>query len=482
MKVGPFDIALRHDPLPAPQARSVLSPVLDGRGSWWPIVRESFPGAWQQDIEVRAGDALAYFAVYACTTLIAADVAKCRLRLVERTNPNADVWTETESPAYSPVLRRPNHYQNRVKFMEQWLVSKLTSGNTYVLKERDNGGVVRALYILDPWRVRPMVAPNGDIYYSLASDNLTGLTGIPQNGLLVPASEIIHDIQCALYHPLVGVSPIYACGVAAMQGLHIQVQSNKFFSNGSKPGGILTAPGPIAQETADRLKAYWDTNFAGDSVGKVAVLGDGLKFEAMAVTAHDAQLIEQLRFTAETVCSCYHVLPYMIGLGQPPPYANVEPLLMAYYAQALQVQFNSIELALDEGLGLDTPVGEERRVLGTEFDIDDLLWMDTATRIKAATDSVKGVLSVNEARRKYLGTGPTPGGDAVYMQQQNYSIQALAKRDAGPDPFATTPPPAPAAPAPQPPAALPPAPAAKGLDVDWAAVLDLAVRDVEAVA
>ena len=48
---------------------------------------------------------------------------------------------------------------------------------------------------------------------------------------------------------------------------------------------MLTAPGAIADATAARLKTYWDTNFSGDNTGKVAVLGDGLKYEAMSVNA-----------------------------------------------------------------------------------------------------------------------------------------------------------------------------------------------------
>jgi phage portal protein BeeE len=59
------------------------------------------------------------------------------------------------------VLRKPNRYQNRIKFVETWIASKLLHGNAYILKERDNRGVVVALYVLDPHRVKPLVAPDG---------------------------------------------------------------------------------------------------------------------------------------------------------------------------------------------------------------------------------------------------------------------------------------------------------------------------------
>jgi HK97 family phage portal protein len=98
---------------------------------------------------------LSNHAAFACMTLIASDVAKLRCKLVEQ---NKGIWTETDIPAFSPVLRKPNRFQNRIQFWESWILSKLTRGNTYVLKERDQRGVVVALYVLDPNRVRPLVA------------------------------------------------------------------------------------------------------------------------------------------------------------------------------------------------------------------------------------------------------------------------------------------------------------------------------------
>src|SRR3546814_7760541 len=109
-----------------------------------------------------------------------------------------------------------------------------------------------------------------------------------------------------LFHPLVGVSPIYACGLAALQGQRIQRDGSRFFANGANPGGVLTAPGSIGDETAKRLKDHWDANYTGQNSGKVAVLGDGLKFEPMRMTSVDAQMVEQLKWTAEAVRSEEH--------------------------------------------------------------------------------------------------------------------------------------------------------------------------------
>lgn len=403
----------------------------DNRGGWWPTIKESFTGAWQQNVEVKQESVLSFHAVFACQTLIASDIAKLRVKLVQQDSDG--IWSETKNPAYSPVLRKPNRFQTRIQFFENWVLSKLQRGNAYILKERDGRGVVVRLYVLDPTLVVPLVADDGAVFYELLVDRLAGIS----ERIIVPAREIIHDRFNCFFHPLVGLSPIFANGLSSMQGLSIQDNSALFFANGSQPGGVLTAPGAIEPSTAERLKAHWDSNYAGKNRGKVAVLGDGLKFEPMAAKATDSQLIEQLKWTAEVVCSTYHVPSYMVGVGQAPTYNNIEALNAQYYTQCLQILLESIELCLDEGLG----TGE---TLGTEFDLDQLLKMDSATMMEVL-DKSSGKLSPNEQRKK-LGLKPKAGGDSPMLQQQNYSLEALAKRDLQSDPFGTGPAPAPVAP------------------------------------
>jgi HK97 family phage portal protein len=401
--------------------------AVDDRG--WHVILESFAGAWQRNIEVNHDAVLAQTTIFACITLIASDIGKLRLHLVEKTLNN--IWQEASSPAFSPVLRKPNKFQTRQQFIEQWVISKLSYGNAYILKERDNRGVVVAQYVLDPNLVKVLVADNGDVYYQLQQDDLSGLH---EDYPAAPASEIIHDRMNCLFHPLVGLSPIFACGLAATKALKIEQNASKFFENMSRPSGLLTAPGQISDSTANRLKEQWEKNYGGDNIGKVAVLGDGLKYDAMAQNAADSQLVEQLKLSAEQVCSTFHVPAYMVGAAPPPPYNNIEALSQQYYSQCLQSLIEAIESGLDEGLGLPYVVG---KTLGTEFDLDDLLRMDSATQIDALNKAVGGGWMAPDEARQKRNLPPVAGGSTPYLQQQNYSLSALARRDAQEDPFAT---------------------------------------------
>ena len=408
-----------------------LSPITGDRGQWWyPVVHEPYTGAWQQNQSLVQESPLSNYAVYACIDRITSDVAKCRFRLVEQ-DVNG-IWNEIYAPAFSPVLAKPNRYQNRIQFFECWILSKLTTGNTYALKERDNRNVVIALHVLDPLRVRVHIAPDGAIYYKVGRDWLAGLDDHDESKY-IPESEMMHDMCSIKYHPLCGVPPLVAASGAANQGLNIQRNSSTFFKNNSFPGGILTAPGEIKEATAKRLKEYWATAFSGDNAGKIAVLGDGLKFEALGMAAENAQLAEQAGLSAQTICSAFGVPGHMVGIGAVPSYNNIEALNQQYYSQTLQRYYESIELLYDEGLGLTEITG---KTYGTEFDLDDLLRMDTAALVSSEAEAVgAGIKSPNEARKK-LNLGPTDGGAGPYLQQQNYSLNALSKRDQKDDPFA----------------------------------------------
>lgn len=400
-----------------------------GSGGWMNVIREPWSGAWQANRECRPETLMAYSAVFACVTLISSDIAKLCWKLEREDDPKNQpgIYTEAYSASFSPVLQKPNHYQTHIQFKEQWQNSLSRYGNTFVLKRRDNRGVVTELFILDPQKVWPLIATDGSIFYQLSAELLVDV----QEAVIVPASEIIHDRINCLFHPLIGLSPMFAAALSAGLGIEIERNSASFFANGAKISGIITAPGAIGDAAAKQVAENFNRGYTKENAGKVAVLGDGLKFQQLTMSSTDAQLIEILKKTAEDVCSVFHVPAYMVGFGPTPPYNNIEALSQQYYQQCLQARIESMELLIDEGLAIPDHYS-------VCLDLDGLLRMDTATQYATLGTAVdKTLMTPNEARAR-LGLPAVPGGDALYKQVQNYSLEALAKRDAQDDPFATS--------------------------------------------
>lgn len=399
-----------------------------GNGGWFGFIRESFPGAWQRNVTVESNrNILAFAAVYACVALIANDIAKLRLKLCR----NVDgIWEEvTQGSPFLPVLRKPNRYQTRIQFLVQWSISLLLYGNTYIIKERDARGIVSALYILDPQRVTPLVADDGAVYYDVSVDNLSGV----EKRVTVAASEVIHDRCITLWHPLVGIAPIYACGASATQGIRIQNNSATFFQNLSRPSGMLIYPQKIPDAAAAELKQKIEFATSGANLGRLLVAGDGPTYVPMTMPAEQSQLIEQQKWTVEDVARAFGVPLYKLQAGNP-TFTNGAQYDQDYYKQTLQAKIEAIELLLDEGLSLPTNYG-------VELDTEGLLRMDPKSQAETNEIEIRSAAMTPDEARFIRNRKPVTGGDTPYLQQQNYSLAALSKRDAGADPFGTAKPP-----------------------------------------
>lgn len=387
-------------------------------GTWrnaWRVISEPWAGAWQKNQEEKQGDLITYPTLYACISRIASDIGKLPFSLRQRERNG--VWMEVDNPAYSPVLRKPNAFQTAAQFREHWAITKLTQGNAYVLKRRDDRGVVTALYVLDPTRVLPMVSDAGNVFYQLQTDSLNTLPeGYPADQLIVPASEIIHDRCMTVHHPLIGVPPLAAAHWPALKNMKIMRSATEFFANNAQPGGLLTAPAGMTEHDAKAVQDYWNNEFTAGKSGKVAIIGADMKFTPFAMKSIDAQMVEQMRYSDEQICQPFGIPPFKVGIGTIPSGLGVDGLNQLYYADALQTHIEHMEVLLDDGLRIARP-------LGVELDLEPLLRMDEGKRAEVAVKLVGGgVETPNEGRLRF-NRAPLAGGDTVYMQQQDMPLE-----------------------------------------------------------
>ena len=421
MKILGWEIKSTKSKTPKPVGTSAIG--APGSAGY---IREPYMGAWQQNKSLTTRDGLlASSAVFACVDLISSDVSKLRIKYVKLQD---NVWQEASAPRFTSVLRKPNAYQTRAQFMKAWVASKLTHGNAYILLSRNSLGVVIAMDVLNPKYVVPLVALDGSVYYQVT---MSPLQVTPMETAVIPARDMIHDRGVTAWHPLVGMTPIAACAAAVCLAEGITTNSAAFFANGAKPGAFLSATGAISDETAKRLKATIDANYPGTGAGKTLVGGDGLTYQPMTMTGTDAQLIEQLNWTAADVARCFHVPGHKIGLETgSKTAANAAIYDAMYYSDCLQAHLEAVELLLDDALAVaDTA--------GFEFDLSGLIRMDEAALVAANTQAVgAGIMSPNEARARQ-GLPPVPGGDTPYLQAQWIPLSMLKERAA--QPATTTP-------------------------------------------
>lgn len=399
------------------RAPDTLNTVDGGWRNGWSRVLEAFTGAFQQNIEEKRGDLITYPTLYACLSRLSTDVGKLKFLLTQRDQ--LGISKTVTNAAYSPVLAKPNNYQTEAQFREYWVLTKLIQGNAYILKRRDNRGVVVDLYVLDPERVMPMVSDAGEVYYQLYTSALNTLPdGYPAQNLIVPASEIIHDRCMTVHHPLIGVPPLAAAHWPALKNMKIMRSATEFFANNAQPGGLLTAPAGMSDDDAKAVQNYWQTEFQGGKSGKVAIIGADMKFTSFAMKSIDSQMVEQMRYSDEQICQPFGIPPFKVGIGTIPSGLGVDGINLMYYQDALQTHIEHMEALLDEGLRIALP-------LGVELDLEPLLRMDATKRADVATKLVGGGIETPNEGRLRFNHPPLEGGDTVYMQQQDFPLDQV---------------------------------------------------------
>lgn len=398
--------------------QKALTPVTGWRHGWR-VISEATTGGWQRNEEVKVGDLTCYPTLYGCLNRISQDIGKLPF-LLKREDSDGIWQIDTANTSFWPVLRKPNKYQTAQQFREAWILSKLISGNTYVLKERDNRGIVVRLYVLDPCRVIPMVSDNGNVFYQINYTTPQNLLpdSYPAEQLTVPASEIIHDRMNCFHHQLIGVPPLCAAYWPAVKNMKILRSSAEFFGNNAQPGGILTAPAGMSETDAIALKAYWADNYTGENAGKIAVIGADMKFTPFAMKSADSQLVEQMRYSDEQICQPFGIPPFKIGIGSIPAGLGVDAINQLYYADALQGHIEAMENLLDEGLKIERP-------MGVELDLWPLLRMDLGKQAEVETKLTGGGIKTPNEGRHAFGLSPLTGGDTVYMQQQDFPLDQV---------------------------------------------------------
>ena len=403
-------------------------------GGRWHRLVDRTPGDWQRRVRADREDILQVPAAFAAQGLISQDVAKLTQRLL-KWNARAEVYERASIDHIDDLLIRPNSYQNILQFTESWMQSKLSSGNTYALKGRLKGKV-RALYILDPFRVKPMVSPGGSVFYALYPDNLAG----QREAEIVPASEIIHDRFNTLYHPLVGVSPLHPASLVAALGIEIMERAGRFWRNGAMPGGALVIPGELTAEEVQTHKEAWSANYGDDNLGKTAILSGGMDYKPFAHNNKDSQLAEQLKLTREELATCYRVPLYKLNAAATPAAANGGQLDQEYYSNCLQTHVVNYEMAMT--LGLELPKDH-----WIDCDESDMLRMDPLTKAQVMKERVTGGWwTLNEARRED-NKPPLAGGNDLLVQEQYWPSAAVANPARGVPTKTASPPPEKALPA-----------------------------------
>lgn len=303
-----------------------------------------------------------------------------------------------------------NEFQTVQDFIEMYMTCIELRGNFFAEVDRNRYGSISSITPL----LNQMVSVNKDfagrivyVYVSNAGEPVTTF----------PNKDFIHIKQNSI-NGYAGLSPI-SCkrtiGIGIAQDTHL----SKIMENGATPSGILETD-DIFKKTEDavRLRESFDERYAGvQKSGKTVLLENGVKFKTMSISPADAELLEERKFSKESICGIFGVPMHRIGGSTNAKTKDLEQENKDYYVNKLMPMGKKLEDAINYVLpdSLEISLDEKGFVRG-----------DRASQVEAITNEFKmGSISMNEMRED-LGREHKEGGDVHAIDTNNLTFGLLS--------------------------------------------------------
>lgn len=164
----------------------------------------------------------------------------------------------------------------------------------------------------------------GQLWYDFTVDGLTR-TFAPSELVTV-----FFDTYDGLYGK--GVLALAKSAIAADAGA--QKYARKFYQNGARMSGIVTVDTDMGREGRERIKKEF-SQYALDSMFKVAVMDRGMTYTPIGLNQKDAQFIEGRNFTVEEVSRFTGIPQYMLQSGKQ-AYSSNEQQQLDFVISTLQ--------------------------------------------------------------------------------------------------------------------------------------------------
>jgi HK97 family phage portal protein len=319
--------------------------------------------------QVTPQAALTLAAAYACINVIATDVAMLPLEVFRRRKSGGRDQVR-DDPRQELLGVSPDRETTSMRWRQAWVGHTLGWGNGFN-ELTFSGGVCTGIYLLNPGKTQPRRRPQDKrLYYQL------------DNGETLPPYRVLHLAGLG-FDGLCGYSPIRLHRRGIEMALAIEQTGLSLYTNNGQPKGVLTTEKTLSDTAYKRLKKDWHRKHGGpNNAGKVAILEDGLKFQATSINPEDAEFLATRQFQVIEVCRLYRVPPNKVADMTQSHLANIESSNIDYVMTTLVPWCRAIEQELN--WKLFTPA-ERARGYYVKHDVRALLRGDMKSRAEYFT-------------------------------------------------------------------------------------------------
>lgn len=339
-------------------------------------------------------------AVYAATNMISNSCALIPMKVLCTKGGRRK---EVENHSLNMILNlSPNSNHNHFNFFKLLIESVILKGNGYAYIERDGNLNVKALHLINPDFVNPVITDDGIKYLVNGMDKA------------IDAINMIHLYQ-HLDDTFRGISTIKYADMALSGAYNAEKHSDNFFKSGAGLMGVLKSSAPMTNEQKKQVAESWSTSIKNTLGGGVAILPQGLDFQSISVSPEDSQLLDVRKYNVIEIARFFNISPVKLFDYSNVSYSTLEQTSMSYLQDTILPFTQLMEDEFNRKLFKPSEVGK----YSIDFDYSVLVQTDKTSEAEYYNKLLtNGILSVNDVRAK-LGYEPIPaeeGGDAHFIQ------------------------------------------------------------------
>jgi HK97 family phage portal protein len=379
-------------------------------------------------VTVNGYTALTHCPLWQGVNIISGDIGQVPIRLVKN-----EFFDQKEHNAWQLLRVRPNELQSPSVWKETMIQWALIWGNGVSWIRRAGSRPVDLIPLRPDCLWPELIAfDEGQVllYHYISLSTGKNYTFFPD--------DVIH-IQGLTGDGVWGY-PLHEIAKNTIgQGLALERHGNKQFANGARPSGVLEHPAKLPDDARANLRREWELIHGGpDNAGRIAILWEGMKFNATSMTNIDAQWIEAKKLDRVNAASLLNLPAHKLNaLEDSSVRSNLEEQNEVYKQMTLTRWSNRMDEEFRRKLLTDKEwKSDEYQFV---FDWDTFLRADIDTLTQVGDRCVKGeIMNRNEAR-KLIRLPPYPGGDKFGSPAINPQTDEKKEAEEPPKPAPKTP-------------------------------------------
>jgi HK97 family phage portal protein len=356
--------------------------------------------------------------VYACVRLISQTLARMPWQVLRQSADGSS--NDPTHSVYSLLNGEANEDMTSFVFREAQISDCLLYGNSFAYISRSASGLPIALERLRPDLCYLQRDPQNQPYYQYWTGKADEKASEEIKQRKFRPYDILHVVGPSA-DGLLGEAPIHRMRDLIGMELELQEFTSRFFSQNCRPAGVLSMPGRLSAEGANRLREAFNRVHSGaQGAGKIAILEEGLRFEAISTNAKDSDLDSMKKFCRQQIAAAFNVPSHRVGDNDGVSYSSAEQANAVFVQSTLAGWAARLEQEVNRKL---LKRGDD---VTTRISFDDLLRGDMSTRFSAYVVAVtNGILTPNEIRERE-GLPAVEGGESIRLPLNTSTPTAAA--------------------------------------------------------